>query len=80
MNLITIEVVCPAISSSFDFRFPVKMKFADVKSRIINDIRDHENQEDLFGDAAIFTEKYCVTDEMTLADANIGNGDRIMII
>lgn len=80
MNLITIEVICPAVSGSFDFRFPVKMKFSDIKTKLIEDIRIFEDQQELFEQVSIFTENGCVTGEMTLADAGVKNGDRIIIV
>ncbi len=81
MNLITIEVLCPAVSDSFDFRFPVKMKAEDLKTRLIEDIRTFENNPDLFcGNVSVFYEGGCMTPEMTLEDAGVKNGDRIMII
>ena len=81
MNLITIEVLCPAVSDSFDFRFPVKMKAEDLKNRLVDDIRTFENNQNLFNKGvSVFYDDGCMSPDMTLEDAGVKNGDRIMII
>ena len=83
MNLITVEVLCPSASRSYDYRLPVKMQAGDIKMQIIDDIRSFEGLPDLFRNEAavhIFSENGCVADSVTLESAGVKNGDKIMII
>ena len=48
MNLITIEVICPSTSGSYDFKLPVKMSAGEIKRQIMEDIRSFEGLPELF--------------------------------
>ena len=84
MNLLTVEVICPSVSRSFDFRIPPKMSTADVKARLIDDIRTFEDNAELFADAKKVG-LYCETtgripESSDLESAGVKCGDRIMLI
>lgn len=84
MNLLTVEVICPSVSGSFDFRIPSKMSAAEVKARIIEDIRAVEENEMLF-DNADNVGLYCertgyIPESSDLENAGVKCGDRIMLI
>lgn len=82
MELITVEVICPAAARNYDFRLSPNMKGRDAKKRIIDDIRSYENDEELFEEADIlFFSKDTILDEkLTLSEMGIKSGDRLMIV
>lgn len=83
MNLITVEILCPSTSRSYDYRLPVKMQAGDIKRQIIEDIRIFEGIADLFGnedDTHLYCENGCISDSDTPENAGVRNGDKIMII
>lgn len=83
MNIITVEVVCPATSRSYDYKLPVKMKAGDIKLQMIEDIRLFEGISTLFGnenDIHIYTQWGCIADGTTPEYAGVRNGDKLMII
>lgn len=83
MNLITIEVICPSTSGSYDFKLPVKMSAGEIKRQIMEDIRSFEGLPELFGSGEsiyLYSENGCISDSITLENAGVGNGDRLAII
>ncbi len=83
MNIITVEVLCPSTSRSYDYRLPVKMQAEDIKKQIIEDIRNYEGISDLFEDEKsiqLYCENGCIADSCTLEYMGVQNGDKIMII
>lgn len=83
MNLITVEIVCPATSRSYDYRLPVKMKSGEIKKQIIEDIRIFEGITALFvneNDIHLYSDEGCIDDDVTPEYAGVKNGDKIMII
>lgn len=83
MSLITVEVLCPSTSRSYDYRLPVKMQAGGIKKQIIEDIRIFEGIPDLFEDEEkihLYCENGCIADSDTPEYAGVRNGDRIMII
>ena len=82
MNVITIEVLCPSTSRSYDYRLPIKMQIGDIKNQIIEDIRIFEGLPELFdsGEILIYGENGYIEDTATLEQAGVKNGDRIMIV
>lgn len=83
MNIITVEVLCPSTSRSYDYRLPVKMRAGNIKKQIIQDIRTFEGIAELFENEdkiSLFCENGCIDDSDTLESAGVKNGDKIMII
>lgn len=83
MNLITVEVLCPSTSRSYDYRLPIKMQAGEIKKQMIEDIRIFEGMTDLFGsgeNVQLYCENGCIDDSVTPEYAGVRNGDRIMII
>lgn len=83
MELITVEVLCPSTSRSYDYRLPIKMRSGDIKKQIIEDIRSFEGITDLFEDEErirLYCENGCIDDSITPEYAGVQNGDKIMII
>ncbi len=81
MNLITVEVINPVLSATYDFRLPDTMKISDIKRVLVDDIRAFEDIASLFGDGVeLFSETGVLEDEYSLLESNIRNGDRIMIV
>lgn len=83
MNLITIELLCPSTSRSYDFKLPVKMLAGDIKRQMIEDIRSFEGLPELFGTEEsihLYCENGCISDRSTPENAGVKNGDRLMII
>lgn len=83
-GVIVVDVICPSTSRSYDYKLPSKMKAADIKKRIIEDIRTYENIPELFKNeekVGIFGETAkLIPDDMSLEEAGIKSGSRIMII
>ena len=83
MNVITVEIICPATSRNYDYKLPVKMKAGEIKKQIIEDIRIFEGMTALFEnekDIHLYFEEGCIGDDLTFEYAGIKNGDRIMVI
>lgn len=83
MNVITVEVLCPSTSRSYDYRLPVKMTAGSIKKQIIEDIRIFEGLSDLFENeenVRIYCDKCCIADSATPESVGVRNGDKIMII
>lgn len=83
MKLITVEVLCPSTSRSYDYRLPVKMQVGDIKKQIIEDIQIFEGISDLFKNEDkinFYCENGCIADSDTPENAGVQNGDKIMII
>ncbi len=83
MNVITVEVLCPSTSRSYDYKLPVKMTAGDIKKQIIEDIRIFEGLPNLFENEEsvhIYSSKCCISDSVTPERAGVKNGDKIMII
>lgn len=83
MNLITVEILCPSTSRSYDYKLPVKMQAGDIKKQIIEDIRIFEGIADLFENEEkihLYCENGCIDDSATPEYAGVRNGDKIMII
>lgn len=84
VRILNVEVMCPSTSRSYDYKIPPSMKVSDIKKRIINDIRLYEGLSDLFSDeenVGIYCEDKCrLGDDITLSNAGVKSGDRLMII
>lgn len=83
MNLITVEILCPSTSRSYDYKLPVKMQAGDIKKQIIEDIRIFEGIANLFENEEkihLYCENGCIADSATPEYAGVRNGDKIMII
>lgn len=83
MNIITVEVICPATSGSYDYKIPIKMKAGEIKKQIIEDIRIFEGIPSLFCDenaVSLYYEEGCISDDITPEYAGVKNGDRLMLI
>lgn len=83
MNVITVEIICPATSRNYDYKLPVKMKAGDIKKQVIEDIRIFEGITALFeneNDIHLYSEEGCISDDLTPEYAGVRNGDRIMLI
>ena len=75
-NLITVEVVCPALSRSYDFMMPPALGFGVLKEHIIEDIPLlFEN-----GDVMLFFAGKYLSDDKKPNDVGLKNGDRIYIL
>ena len=81
-NLITVEVVCPALSRSYDFMMPPALGFGVLKEHIIEDIRIYEDIPLLFenGDVMLFFAGKYLSDDKKPNDVGLKNGDRIYIL
>lgn len=81
MSLITVEVLAPAVNDTFDFRVPSKMKIADLKKHIIEDIRAFEGIDCLYENKAeLFSSEKWFDEKLSLEEAGIQNGNKIMLI
>lgn len=84
VRILNVEVMCPSTSRSYDYKIPPSMKAGDVKKRIISDIRLYEGLPDLFSEEeniGIYCENNCrLGDDISLGNAGVKSGDRLMII
>ena len=83
MNLITVELLCPSTSRTYDFKLPVKMTAGETKKQMIEDIRSFEGLPELFENTEniyLYCDNGCISDDSTLENVGIKNGDRLMIV
>lgn len=83
MNLITVEVLCPSTSRSYDYRLPRKMRIGAVKKKMIGDIRIFEGLPALFereDTIMLYYKEKRLNENATPEQYQIENGDRLMLI
>lgn len=83
MNVITVEVICPATSRNYDYKMPIKMNVGEIKKQVIEDIRIFEGMMSLFeneNDVHFYCDEGYINDNLTPEYMGIKNGDRLMLI
>lgn len=84
MGLLTVEIICPSTSRSYDYRIPPKMKISEAVKKILEDIRVFEGIPELFTsetDMGLYCcDRLLMDGELCFADYGVKSGDRLMIV
>ena len=82
LKIITVEIICPATSRSYDFRVSSKIEVSEAKKQIIHDICVYEDMEDMMLESStlLFSENEQLYENMDLASQGIHNGDRLYLV
>ncbi|MEF9916844.1 MAG: hypothetical protein RR746_05720 [Lachnospiraceae bacterium] len=85
MDKVLVEVHCAAVSKSYDFWIPKKMRISKVIEKMVSDISQHELNNELFNyERQIFMyfyeQRIFLNPDQTVEEAGIVSGTRLMII
>lgn len=83
MEKIIVEIKCPAVSKSFEFRLSKKLPVADGIKKIIEEIRGAEHNNEMLSsdDISLFNSNDRILNrDMTFAENGVKGGDILMIL
>ena len=83
MDKIIVEIKCPAMMKSYEFRISKRLSAAEGIKKIIGEIRSFEGSEKLLdGELSLFSAKSgaVLCGEMSFAENGVASGDVLMII
>lgn len=85
MEKIIVEIICPALSKSYEFRISKRLSVSEGLEKIISEIQGIEQNEMIFSKDAVLS-LFCkrlnciLNTDMTFAENGVKSGDTLMII
>ncbi|MCC8070062.1 MAG: hypothetical protein LIO71_09990 [Ruminococcus sp.] len=84
MNKILVEIFCPSVSKNYDFWIPKKMNVQKAILIIMEEIKSHEENDNLFtnpNDIMLLSKTDgCLNKSLTFENQGVKSGDTLVII
>lgn len=85
MEKIIVEIICPAVSKSYDFRISKRLSVSEGIAKIAEEIREAEHNKGMFQNKETISmfhanSKTVLNSDMSFSENGVKSGDVLMII